>query len=93
MCVQAKIEVGSKVVLTPGYKDCDDAAGGPLKPGEQGTVVQDDGSSKPYRVKSADERMWWYTPAALQLAPVGAGLAPIGAGSSSTVRAMYYAHL
>lgn len=69
-------------MLSPTYKECSDAAGGPLQPGDVGTVVQDDGSSKPYRVKTEDGRAWWYTPPALVLTTVtvtpGVSLVAIG---------------
>ncbi len=46
--------IGDRVVLSPDYATKDDAAGGPLRPGDVGEVVTDDGSSKPFRVKAAD---------------------------------------
>ena len=35
-------------------------------PGEIGTIVEDDGSSKPFKVKSSDGKTWWYKKQALQ---------------------------
>lgn len=61
--------MGSKVVLSPTFRDCEDADGGPLQPGDVGTVFEDDGSSKPYHVRAANGNAWWYTAAALQAAP------------------------
>lgn len=34
--------------------------------GDIGTVVEDDGGSKPFRVKAASGAHWWYTAAALE---------------------------
>ena len=60
--------MGSKVKLSPRYESCSDAKGGPLKPGEVGTVRVDDGSSKPFHVEAADGRKWWYDADAVELA-------------------------
>ena len=56
-------------MLSPTFRDCEDADGGPLQPGDVGTVFEDDGSSKPYHVRAANGNSWWYTAAALQAAP------------------------
>ena len=71
LCVQGTICKGSKVKLSPSYKDHSDAAGGPLKPGDIGTVVEDDSSSKPYKVKADNGDTWWYRAEALS--PVSQG--------------------
>ena len=52
--------VGTEVVLRTGYGRVTDAAVGPLKPGDVGTVVECDGSATPYRVRAADGAEWWY---------------------------------
>lgn len=42
---------GESVRLTSKYLDCSDAKGGPLKPGDLGVLIEDDGSGKPYHVE------------------------------------------
>eukprot|EP00002_Diphylleia_rotans_P018099 TRINITY_DN3506_c0_g1_i4.p1 TRINITY_DN3506_c0_g1~~TRINITY_DN3506_c0_g1_i4.p1 ORF type:complete len:1850 (+),score=318.73 TRINITY_DN3506_c0_g1_i4:3274-8823(+) len=63
--VSTVISVGGYVKLSDDYKQCDDASGGPLQPGDVGVVLQDDKSSKPYQVKSSTGKTWWYTKDAL----------------------------
>eukprot|EP00959_Pyramimonas_sp_CCMP1952_P242851 5076356-Pyramimonas_sp.AAC.1 len=58
---------GDKVKLSPGYKECRDAAKGKLKEGEVGTVLKDDGSDLPYKVEAPNGEEWWYTSGALVL--------------------------
>ena len=41
---------GSYVTVSPGYKDVEDAGGGPLVPGSYGVVTKTDSSSLPYKV-------------------------------------------
>ena len=66
------LTVGSHVVLAPDFRKEGDAKGGPLKVGDIGIVeeldssTEDDGSSKPYRVKY-DGESWSYTRDALLL--------------------------
>jgi len=36
--------------------------------GDIGTIIADDGSSKPFRVQASDGRKWWYQAAALEQA-------------------------
>eukprot|EP01042_Synura_sphagnicola_P001742 gene1742-2043_t len=55
-----RICVGARVVLAKGYGSVGDASDGPLKPGDVGVLVQDDKSDKPYKVRVADDRTWWY---------------------------------
>lgn len=55
---------GSKVILAPDYARYADAEGGPLRPGNVGTVVADDGSSKPFKVEF-EGKTWWYERGAL----------------------------
>jgi hypothetical protein len=57
-------------MLSPGYEQYSDASGGPLKQGEVGTLVEDDGSGKPYRVEAPNGKMWWYQKEALVAAQV-----------------------
>ena len=59
-----------QVQLSSGYEQYSDASDGPLKPGETGTLVEDDGSGKPYRVDAADGKTWWYQMEALEAAQV-----------------------
>jgi hypothetical protein len=58
--------VGGLVRLAPGFEGCSDAAGGPLKPGDIGTLRTDDGSSKPFHVEASDGRKWWYDEKAIE---------------------------
>jgi hypothetical protein len=62
--VETEFVVGCKVALSPEYEACDDASSGPLHVGDIGTLIEDDGSSKPYRVEFSGQR-WWYTSKAL----------------------------
>eukprot|EP00002_Diphylleia_rotans_P026181 TRINITY_DN5209_c0_g1_i1.p1 TRINITY_DN5209_c0_g1~~TRINITY_DN5209_c0_g1_i1.p1 ORF type:complete len:1235 (-),score=181.18 TRINITY_DN5209_c0_g1_i1:275-3979(-) len=65
---RSEITEGSKVILVTNYHDFDDASGGPLRPGDVGVVIQNDGSSKPFQVKAPNGSTWWYVAAALRLA-------------------------
>jgi hypothetical protein len=56
------------VRLTAGFEAYGDAKGGPLKPGDVGTLCTDDGSSKPFHVEASDGRKWWYDEKAIELA-------------------------
>jgi hypothetical protein len=56
--------LGCSVVLSANYVPLSDASSGPLKPGDVGTLVQDDGSSKPYKVEF-NGTTWWYAKQAL----------------------------
>ena len=51
---------GNSVRLSISYRCYNDAAEGPLHPGEVGTLIQDDGSDLPYLVRSADGTEGWY---------------------------------
>ena len=76
--------VGCSVVLSHDYRDHGDASDGPLKPGDVGTLIQDDGSFKPFLVEY-NGRKHWYVEDALELAGKlrVAGGAP-GSGTSSS---------
>lgn len=50
-------------------------------PGDIGTVVEDDGSSKPFRVKASSGSTWWYTAAAIEKAGDGSGSAAAASGA------------
>ena len=63
-----RIPVGSTVALVRGYEGFEDAASGPLKLGDEGTLEADDKTSKPYRVKAKGGRSWWYCEDAICLA-------------------------
>lgn len=81
----SRFNVGDDVMLAPGYEGCQDAADGPLRPGEVGSVLQDDGSSKPYLVRAANGNRWWYIASALQRASGGGGgMRAIGGGDADT---------
>jgi hypothetical protein len=58
--------VGDKVTLTSGYADHSDAGDGPLAPGEEGELVEDDGSGKPFKVRANTGKSWWYNAEAIQ---------------------------
>ncbi len=58
--------------LSPGYEHYSDASEGPLQPGVVGTLVEEDGSGKPYRVEAPNGKKWWYEKGALQAAQVRA---------------------
>jgi ankyrin repeat protein len=62
-----KIVKDAHVQLTKDYKDHGDASGGPLKPGEVGVVIENDGSSKPFHVMAANGKKWWYKAAAIEI--------------------------
>eukprot|EP00937_MAST-01D_sp_MAST-1D-sp2_P000642 g642.t1 len=72
------------VILSPGFRTEDDAAQGPLKPGDVGKVMTDDQSSKPIQVRAADGRTWWYSRKALMPAPPPAEAARATGGSGSS---------
>ena len=59
--------VGCNVQLSSDYHLHGDAAGGPLKPGDVGILMEIDDSSKPCLVDFGGER-WWYARSALQVA-------------------------
>lgn len=63
-----RLAVGERVMLALDYATCGDAAQGPLRPRLPGTVVEDDRTSKPFRVATRvrgpggveREKSWWY---------------------------------
>ncbi len=57
------------------FEACSDAKGGPLKPGDIGTLRTDDGSGKPFHVEASDGRKWWYDEKAIELADGAAAAA------------------
>ncbi len=59
-----------QVKLSDDYAQYDDADEGPLARGDIGTLVEDDGSSKPYKVQSAGGKCWWYKKEAIVKAEV-----------------------
>jgi spore coat protein U-like protein len=77
-----RLVVGEKVTLSPDYTTKGDAKGGPLKPGDIGVVVKDDGSSKPFHVKAETgakiDSSWWYVEGAL------VRVTPLATGSSAS---------
>lgn len=74
---EQRFSVGDSVVLSPDYRACSDACGGPMSPGDVGKVVQDDQSSKPYEVLFKG-RKWWYEAAALRRAEAKTSVLQIG---------------
>ena len=82
--------IGDVVMLAPGYESCLDAAHGPLSVGEAGLIVKVDSSSKPFKV-AAKGRKWWYTAAALQVAPPGTPRSPT-VGDSVVLAPGFEAH-
>ena len=67
---RSSLVVGCKVKLSPDFESHSDAAHGPLKPGDIGTLIEDDGSSTPYRVEF-NGQTWWYMSSALCVAEPG----------------------
>ena len=55
-----KAALALQVKLSDDFAKHGDADKGPLSLGDIGTLVEDDGSSKPYKVRSADGKSWWY---------------------------------
>ncbi len=64
-----RITKGSYVMRAPGY-----TGDGPLNPGDIGVVINDDGSSVPYEVRTAGGAEHWYEASALVAAPPGSSL-------------------
>jgi hypothetical protein len=67
-------QLGIRVVLAPGYEGEQDAAEGPLRPGDAGEVVeykQRDGHQ--WHVRAPDGRTWWYSTRALHVQDRGGG--------------------
>ena len=80
----ATLAVGARVKLAAGYRSKGDAADGPLKEGDVGIIAENDGSSKPFKVKAGDKE-WWYESGALQAAGGGAPAVPTLSGAVFTV--------
>ena len=77
----ARPTVGCSVYLTADHEDYGDAGGGPLTLGIPGTLVEDDASSKPFKVKAPDGKEWWYAKEALTtVRPAGARATPAATG-------------
>jgi len=53
------LAVGSKVVLRRGFEAEGDAGGGPLSVGDVGEIIDNDGSSKPWKVKGNAGKTWY----------------------------------
>lgn len=51
--------------LSLAYANYSDADEGPLSLGDIGTLVEDDGTDKPYRVEATNGKSWWYQKGAL----------------------------
>ncbi len=82
-------KVGDCVRLREGWESVGDASGGPLRPGQEGVVAEDDGSGCPFRVRTESGRSWWYKPAAIEkvvardASPAGATATPAAAAPAS----------
>jgi hypothetical protein len=70
----AELTVGAEVQLSHDYTDYDDASSGPLKPGVVGTLIEDDSSSKPYKVQAPNGKQWWYRKNAIVSTRLGSNL-------------------
>ncbi len=68
--------VGNRVRLSGVFQDEKDAAAGPLKSGDIGTIVGMDASEMPCEVQAASGVKWWYTARALALESARAEAAP-----------------
>lgn len=80
-----RLQVGELVTVSPSYASCSDASNGPLSPGQSGKLVEDDDSSKPFKVEYAG-KSWWYTEEALQRPPAAAGGGGGGGGGGGVVQ-------
>lgn len=68
-CSQAgarRLRVGDLVELALAFADADDAARGPLRPGDVGRISADDRSDKPFMVNFEGQE-WWYREDALTI--------------------------
>jgi hypothetical protein len=55
-----RLKVGMKVRLTANYKSVPgEARSGPLRPGDVGTLMEDDRSRNPYKVVLNDNSHWY----------------------------------
>ncbi len=68
LCIN--IQLALQVKLSDDYAKYGDADEGPLSPGDIGTLVEDDGSSAPYKVRAASGKTWWYKKEAIVKAEV-----------------------
>ena len=59
------LDPGTIVTLSPNFYQYEDAAKGPLSPGEVGIILQNDRSGKPYHVAAPNGRTWWYCKSAI----------------------------
>jgi hypothetical protein len=75
----ALLAVGCGVQLAPDFEEYSDAKEGPLKPGDIGVLIEDDGSSKPFRVEF-DGKRWWYDRSALRVAELSQKLEHVACG-------------
>lgn len=68
---RGRLSLGASVMLSRDYEGLGDAKDGPMRPGDSGVIVQEDGSSVPFRVRAdRDGRSWWYPASALVFFPV-----------------------
>ena len=85
-----RLPVGSAVVLSPGFESYGDASSGPMQPGDEGLLIQDDRDSKPFKVRvtrgSKVGEEWYYEEGAIRLATTAGAPGAAGApGSATTV--------
>ena len=64
--------VGSRVTLAAGYESSSDASSGPLRPGDEGAVVELGDKRLKVQAKTGAKSgsSWWYDIPAIQLKPV-----------------------
>jgi hypothetical protein len=81
----ATIAIGSKVRLADGFESVSDAALGPLRPGNVGTVLKTrlGGEETSFNVKAANGKTWWYRRNAIRIA---AESGPLAIGSKVVLR-------
>lgn len=73
-----RLTSGDSVQLSKGFANASDAADGPLRPGDIGTIVRDDHSNMPYQV-DFEGRKWWYMEGALVIAGTSERAEPVAA--------------
>ena len=61
-----ELTVGSKVMLTKNCSEFKNAGEGPLKPGETGTIIEQNSSDQPFNVRAPNGKTCWYMKEALE---------------------------
>lgn len=75
--------VGDRVRLREGWESVGDASGGPLRPGDEGTILEDDGSTCPFYIEAESGKNWWYKPAAIEKVVARVGCSVEASGTAS----------